>query len=191
MSIAPGQGQSIEQQHCISLPVCDQHVISATREALGITYPEGKRIEVAFQGTERLPGAHGLATVKRKKGITAIDVRLDELKPAYLFGGDYSTYVLWTVSPQGQVDNVGEVIQSGDNSHMKVTTPLESFGMFVTAEPHYLVSSPSRFVVLETTRPEWPISGHLIQVSRINYGAFEGVYRFDRESLADVDYVHA
>ena len=173
----------------IALPVHGQQGVGPMRQALGISYPEGKKIEVILQGTDRLPGAGGEAEVKREKGVTVIDVRLNQLKPAYMFGGDYSTYVLWTVSPEGHADNVGEIIQDGSEGHMKVTTPLDTFGMFVTAEPDYLVSSPSRFVVLETRRPEKPVSGELIQVSQIRYRGYEGVYRFDRQSLADVDYV--
>jgi hypothetical protein len=50
------------------------------------TYPEGKTISVKFSGTERLPRASGEAKVERKRGITEIEVELDEMKPAYYFG---------------------------------------------------------------------------------------------------------
>ena len=65
--------------------------VTSTRESLAITYPEGPEIDVKFQGTYRLPSARGEAHVERKKGTTEIDIRLDELKPAHLFGGDYTT----------------------------------------------------------------------------------------------------
>jgi outer membrane protein OmpA-like peptidoglycan-associated protein len=160
--------------------------VTSTRESLAITYPEGPEIDVKFQGTYRLPSARGEAHVERKKGTTEIDIRLDELKPAHLFGGDYTTYVLWTVSPEGHVDNVGEFILEGDESKLEVTTNLGTFGMFVTAEPHFLVKSPSRFVVIENTRPEDNVTSAIIKVSQIRYRGFEGVYRFDRETLANL-----
>lgn len=55
--------------------------------------------------------------------------------------------------------------------------------MFVTAEPHFLAKSPSRFVVLENTRPEQNITGRMITTSTIQYRGFDGVYDFNRESL--------
>jgi hypothetical protein len=75
--------------------------ITGTRESLAITYPEGVTIAVKFQGTQRLPFSTGEAKVERKRGTTEIEIELDEVKPASLFGGDYNTYVLWTVSPEG------------------------------------------------------------------------------------------
>lgn len=155
----------------------------AVRESLALTYPEGPTLSVKFQGTFRLPRASGEAKVERKRGTTEIEVELDEMKPATSFGGDYNTYVLWVVSPEGHVDNVGEFILRGNRSKLNVSTPLETFGMFVTAEPHFLVGTPSRFVVLENTRPTNDVSP--MKISRIKYRSFEGTYNFDNESLAN------
>jgi outer membrane protein OmpA-like peptidoglycan-associated protein len=74
------------------------------------------------------------------------------MKSALLFGGDYNTYVLWTVSPEGLVHNTGEFILRGRNSELSASSPLLTFGMFVSAEPHFLVDAPSRFLVLEVVR---------------------------------------
>lgn len=156
----------------------------AMREIIALTYPEGAAIGIKFQGTFRLPRASGEAKVQRKKGMTEIGIDLDEMKPATLFGGDYNTYVLWVVSPDGVVDNVGEFILKGNHSKLDVTTPLQTFGMFVTAEPHFLVRSPSRFIVLENSRPTRKI-GNIIQTSQIKYRGFEGNYDFERETLAN------
>ena len=95
-------------------------------------------LSIKFKGTERLPKASGEAKVERKKGTTEIEIELDEMKPATGFGGDYATYVLWVVSPEGQVDNAGEFILQGNRSKLNVSTPLTTFGLFVTAEPHFL-----------------------------------------------------
>jgi outer membrane protein OmpA-like peptidoglycan-associated protein len=116
--------------------------------------------------------------------MTEIEIELDEMKPAQLFGGDFNTYVLWTVSPEGIAQNAGEFIVQGNRSKLNVSTPLTNFGMFVTAEPHMLVSTPSRFVVLENTKPTHDMPGALISTSQIRYREFEGVYNFSRETLA-------
>jgi outer membrane protein OmpA-like peptidoglycan-associated protein len=157
--------------------------ITGTRESLAITYPEGVTIAVKFQGTQRLPFSTGEAKVERKRGTTEIEIELDEVKPASLFGGDYNTYVLWTVSPEGHTINAGEFIVRGNRSKLNVTTTLETFGMFITAEPHYLVPYPSRFVVMENTRPTHRLGG-VVSTSQIRYREAEGVYNFEKETLA-------
>ncbi|HSF17368.1 MAG TPA: OmpA family protein [Vicinamibacteria bacterium] len=155
-----------------------------TRETLGLTYPEGRTISVKFLGTSRLPRASGEAKVERKRGMTEIEIELDEMKPASLFGGDYHTYVLWVASPEGFVDNTGEFILQGNRSKLNVSTPLETFGMFVTVEPHFLVETPSRFVALENTEPT--IDNAIVTVSRIKYRGSDGQYDFVNESLEDM-----
>jgi hypothetical protein len=154
------------------------------RSAIAISYPENISLGVKFAGTHRLPRAIGEANVERKRGVTEIEIKLDGLKPAIFFGGDFATYVLWTVSPEGQMYNAGEFILRGDRSKLDVTTPLQTFGMFVTAEPHFLVQTPSRFIVLVNTRPEKNISGQMITTSIIEYRGREGIYEFSQESLA-------
>src|SRR5512140_986093 len=161
--------------------------VTATRERLAITYPEGTTIGVKFLGTQRLPKASGEAKVERKRGTTEVEIELDEMKPASFFGGDLNTYVLWTVSPEGIAKNAGEFILRGNRSKLNVSTPLTNFGMFVTAEPHFLVTTPSRFVVLENTHPASNITGGLLGISQIRYKGFDGMYRFDRETLSTVD----
>lgn len=150
------------------------------RDILALTYPENETISVRFLGTSRLPHASGEAKVERKKGMTEVEIELDEMKPATLFGGDYNTYVLWVVSPEGYVDNLGEFVLQGNRSKLDVSTPLETFGMFITAEPHFLVTLPSRFVVLENTEPT---RHRPIRIGRLRYEGFQGQYLFDHESL--------
>jgi outer membrane protein OmpA-like peptidoglycan-associated protein len=154
------------------------------RQIRALTYPEGPTISVKLEGTSRLPLASGEAKVERKKGMTEIEIELDELKPATAFGGDYNTYVLWIVSPEGHVDNVGEFILQGNRSKLDVSTPLETFGMLVSAEPHFLVGLPSRFVVLENSEPTVDLGP--LKVSKLRYRGHEGIYVFDNESLVDV-----
>lgn len=154
------------------------------RQILALTYPEGPTLSVKMGSTFRLPRASGEAKVERKKGITEIEIELDEMKPATGFGGDFNTYLLWVVSPEGHVDNLGEFILQGNRSKLNVSTPLETFGMFVSAEPHFLVDRPSRFVVLENTRPVDHVS--LMTASTVDYIGFEGLYAFRRETLANL-----
>jgi outer membrane protein OmpA-like peptidoglycan-associated protein len=165
-------------------PVQAVKPVRQVREALGVSYPEGTAIDVLFRGTHRLPTAEGKAEVKREKGLTYINLKVDEIRPAQSFGGDFSTYVLWTVSPEGQTINAGELILNKDEKRVKATTPLQTFGMFMTAEPHFLVKTPSTFVVLETAQPKNAITGQILTNSRIKYKGRDGLYNADRETLA-------
>ncbi len=167
-------------------PVNAVKALRETRSALGISYPEGPTIAVEMLGTERDPEAYGKAKVERKRGETDVKVKIDRIKPATYFGGDYSTYVLWLVSPEGHIDNAGEFIVRGDEVKLDVSTPLQTFGMFVTAEPHFLVSTPSEFVVMENSKPKNEITGQLMKGSTIKYRGFDGIYSAHRDTLAGV-----
>src|SRR5262249_36943339 len=71
------------------------------------------------------------------------------------FGPEYLTYVLWAITPEGKTNNLGELLLNGDRSKLKATTPLQTFGLIVTAEPYFAVSEPSDAVILENViRPD-------------------------------------
>ena len=152
--------------------------VDAAREIPAISVGPNGTYRFQFRSTDRLPDAEGEARVERKGGTTAIEVHLDSLKPASLFGGDYNTYVLWIVPPRGAAENAGELQLDGDQSSLSTSTEADTFALLVTAEPHYLVSTPSPFLVLEN--PVQP-GGRTVQ-----YRSLQGVYNFVRSSLADV-----
>ena len=130
------------------------------RTTIAITYPLDQTIEVPFRGTTRLPRLKGDAKVRRQgRRGTRVQLSLDHLPRGYELGGAYTTFVLWAISPDGNVDNLGEIKRSGSaivDSKIDVTTPLQTFALIVTAEPHFLVRAPSRMVVLENMRPVMP-----------------------------------
>ncbi|HEX8130966.1 MAG TPA: OmpA family protein [Pyrinomonadaceae bacterium] len=130
------------------------------RETVAITYPLDQSVSVRFRGTTRLPRLTGEAKVRRtgRRG-TRVELSLKNLPRAIEVGGVYTTFVLWAITPEGRVDNLGEIKRSGSfiiNSKLDVTTPLQTFAMIVTAEPHFLVRGPSRAVVLENLPPNNP-----------------------------------
>ena len=149
----------------------------ALREAWAMTCCQGLNEKIPLRSTDRLPEAGGQARVERHGGTTHIDVEIDSMKPASLFGGDYNTYVLWAVPPMGPAENLGECILDGGRSRLHAATAATSFAILVTAEPHFFVSAPSAFVVLEN-KPNTQGRG-------IQYPVVEGVYNFERTSLED------
>jgi outer membrane protein OmpA-like peptidoglycan-associated protein len=127
------------------------------RTTIAITYPLDQLVEVPFHGTTRLPRLKGTARVRRQgRRGTRVELNIDNMPRPYELGGAYTTFVLWAISPDGHVDNLGEIKRSGSgiiDSKIDVTTPLQNFALIVTAEPHFLVHAPSRMVVLENQKP--------------------------------------
>ena len=105
---------------------------------------------VEMKGTDLSPAITGKAKVDGKAGRLAIDVELNHMEPPIKFGGQFLTYVLWAITPEGRATNLGEVLP-GDNGKDKisVTTDLQAFGLIVTAEPYFAVIYPSDKVVAE------------------------------------------
>ena len=163
------------------------------RKTVAITYPLDETVTVKFRGTTLLPRLKGEAKVKRagRRG-TRVELSIDDLPRASELGGIYTTYILWAISPEGHVDNLGEIKRSGSvfvNSKLDVTTPLQSFALILTAEPHFLMKVPSRMVVMENLPPQRP-NGSQVETVDVRYiGNSSDYFRDVRvPELADRDY---
>src|SRR5215213_2428105 len=120
------------------------------RKTVAITYPLDETVTVKFRGTTLLPRLKGEAKVRRagRRG-TRVELSVEDLPRASELGGIYTTYILWAISPEGHVDNLGEIKRGGSvfvDSKIDVTTPLQTFALILTAEPHFLMKVPSRMV---------------------------------------------
>lgn len=123
--------------------------INVTRTIQAVTYMAKGSTRIDFRGTALLPLATGEAKVEAKNGAVSINANFDHLSGAGQFGAAYLTYVLWAITPEGRVNNLGQLLLDGQKSKVQVTTRLQTFGLIVTAEPFYAVSFPSDEVVLE------------------------------------------
>ena len=124
-------------------------VISRTVQAVNYAH-RGEATKVDFAGTTLMPLADGWARVENKRGNLAITAEFGNLQRPSAIGGEYLTYVLWAISPEGRPVNLGEVlVGSNHRSKLRTTTDLQSFALIVTAEPYYAVRQPSNVVVLE------------------------------------------
>ena len=124
-------------------------VVSRSVQAVNYQHRSGAT-KIDFAGTDLMPGANGQAKVESKKGYIEIEVEFGNLQKPTTFGGEYLTYILWAISPEGRAVNLGEILV-GDNHRSKVdvTTDLQAFALVVTAEPYYAVRQPSNVVVIE------------------------------------------
>ena len=129
--------------------------VTVERTIKSVNYRPTGSTKIDFKGTVLAPNAKGEAKVQTNKGAVQIEAKFDNLAPATGFGGEYLTYVLWAISPEGRPRNLGEVVLKGDNSQLRVTTSLTAFGLMVTAEPYFSVTVPSDVVVIENgVRPD-------------------------------------
>lgn len=163
------------------------------RKTVAITYPLDETVTVKFRGTTLLPRLKGEAKVKRagRRG-TRVELNVDDLPRASELGGIYTTYVLWAISPNGQVDNLGEIKRGGSmfvDSKLDVTTPLQTFALILTAEPHFLMKVPSRMVVMENLPPQRP-NGSTVETVDVRYiGNSSDYFRnVQVPEIADRDY---
>ncbi|HEX6046967.1 MAG TPA: DUF4398 domain-containing protein, partial [Pyrinomonadaceae bacterium] len=163
------------------------------RQTVAITYPLDETVTVKFRGTTLLPRLKGEAKVKRagRRG-TRVELSIDDLPRASELGGIYTTYILWAISPEGHVDNLGEIKRSGSSfvdSKLDVTTPLQSFALILTAEPHFLMKVPSRMVVMENLPPKRP-NGSSVETVDVRYIGNSSDYFRDARvpEIADRDY---
>jgi outer membrane protein OmpA-like peptidoglycan-associated protein len=130
-------------------PTIGETVTTRTVEAVNYRH-HGGATKLDFRGTDLMPAATGVASVKSNRGSIAIEAEFGELRRPTAFGTEYLTYVLWAISPEGSAVNLGEVLVSGNHrSKLNVTTDLQAFALIVTAEPYYAVHQPSNVVVLE------------------------------------------
>lgn len=164
------------------------------RQTVAITYPLDETVTVKFRGTTLLPRLKGEAKVRRagRRG-TRVELSIEDLPRASELGGIYTTYILWAISPDGHVDNLGELKRSGSsfvNSKLDVTTPLQNFAMVLTAEPHFLMKVPSRMVVMENLPPQ-RLGGSQIETANVQYiGNSSDYFRNVRvPEIADRDYL--
>ncbi len=130
-------------------PMFHVKVLARTTKAVNYRH-RGGSTTVDFKGTSLMPEASGKAKVNGKEGRLAISAELEHMQPATKFGGQYLTYVLWAVTPEGRAVNLGEMVPDRDGkSKIDVTTDLQAFGLLVTAEPYFAVIRPSDLVVAE------------------------------------------
>jgi outer membrane protein OmpA-like peptidoglycan-associated protein len=151
----------------------DDGVLVAKRNALAIRYREGSGTSVSMAGTAIAPAATGKAEVKRQEGRTRIKLEMRNFVNPQSLGAYYTTYVLWAISPEGQADNLAEMPFKSDVD-IQVTTPLQTFGLIITAEPYSAVKLPSPVVIAENVMRSG--TKGVAETSRIKYSGDSGTF---------------
>jgi outer membrane protein OmpA-like peptidoglycan-associated protein len=114
----------------------------------GFGYNPGSTSDLKFRGSALSQLAEGTARVRIGDEVTEISARFEHLPQPASFG-PFTVYVLWVVTPEGRAYNIGAINVDGDKGKVAATTPFSSFALIVTAEPHFAVSVPSKYIVLQ------------------------------------------
>jgi len=168
--------------------------VDVARQTTAITYPQDEVVYVQFRGTTRFPRMKGEAKLRRTaKNGTEIELSVSKMPRPFELGAGYATYVLWAISPDGQVDNLGEIKRRGFfdfDSKISVTTPLQTFALVISAEPHFLVRRPSQAIMLENLSPFAPSGRTLATTRAIQYFGNSSDYFRDARTpeIAEIDY---
>ena len=119
---------------------------ATTLELDVITLPLNNEVRVALT-----PG--GRAELKREGTVTRIRLEIDRAAPASSLGQPFNTYVVWAISQDGLLDNLGELELRGNKGQLNATSRLAQFGVLITAEPHFMVDRPSSAVAWRSQNP--------------------------------------
>jgi outer membrane protein OmpA-like peptidoglycan-associated protein len=136
----------------------------------------------------------GDARIKRtSRNGTEIELSVSKMPRPFELGAGYATYVLWAIGPDGQVDNLGEIKRRGFfefDSKISVTTPLQTFALIITAEPHFLVRRPSQEIMLENLSPYTASGRKIATTPAVQYFGNSSDYFRDARTpeIAEVDY---
>ncbi len=178
----------------IAISVTAFSQVDIARKTTAITYPLDDTVNVQFRGTTRFPRMKGGAKVKRTtRSGTRIELSVDNMPRPFELGAGYATYILWAISPTGQADNLGEIKRSGlffIDSKVNVTTPLQTFALMITAEPHFLVTRPSQTIMLENLYPTAKNGQSIGTTPSVTYFGNSSDYFRDpaTPSIAETDY---
>jgi outer membrane protein OmpA-like peptidoglycan-associated protein len=150
-----------------------------------VLYPEDEKTDLKFATTDRAPKAKLSGTVRPEQGQSFIDVDWSKLEPALLFGGDVNCWVLWTITPDGTAQVLGELpVRESRSGSASFSSPLKQFALIVTAEPFPVVRRPSDLVAFVSE----PTTSKKAKNSTFGFaGLREGTKR-DAESMAGLEY---
>lgn len=132
-----------------AVPTFKAEVVARTVPAINYKVLGGET-KLDFTGTANMPAANGEAKVSSQQAYNKIEAKFEKLGSPTQFGAEYLTYVLWAISPEGRVANLGELLlDKNGKAELEVTTDLAVFGLIVTAEPYFAVRQPTDVIVLQ------------------------------------------
>jgi hypothetical protein len=121
--------------------------------------------------------ANGRAELRRDGMITHVRVDLDHLAPVATLGPAVTAYVVWGVSAEGLVENLGELVLDKDKGRLETISKFDEIGILITAEPDYMVDWPNSAVAYSSQAPKGG------DIRHVSVPVEVGVYDYTRVQL--------
>ncbi|NIM01858.1 MAG: OmpA family protein [Acidobacteria bacterium] len=122
-------------------------------ELQSIAFPEKRSIDLPIVNRPAAPAARLEAEVIHRQGQAKIEISFTKMKPAILFGGDVTCYVVWAVTRDGNAENLGELLTPKPSGRLTFYSGQKNFALVVTAEAYNLVSRPSELLMFRNVAP--------------------------------------
>jgi outer membrane protein OmpA-like peptidoglycan-associated protein len=152
-----------------------------------LTLQAGKTFDVTFARTSRAPSQASMqATLLYDNGQASVKLSFQKMEPAVLFAGDISAFVLWAVTIDGSVENLGEVIADKKSASGSVQgfTGKKVFALMVTAEPFATVTRPTELVVFVSGE----VGGAKTPNTPFSFSGFSTGYKPALDSISGIQY---
>jgi hypothetical protein len=107
----------------------------------------------------------GRGDMKREGSVTRIKIEIDRIAAPSTLGPALNTYVVWAISPEGIIDNLGELDINGARGQFNATSRLSQLGILITSEPHYMVDKPGAAVAYRSLAPANDLRRRAVPVS--------------------------
>src|SRR6266849_2160700 len=124
------------------------HSGATKRTILAIKYVDHQKTRIDMLGTVLKPHVKGRGDIEFARGRSRVTLEMPSLGNPQSLGALYTTFILWAIGPEGQANNIAE-LPARHGFTIEATTPFQTFGLIITAEPYSAVTLPSSVIVAE------------------------------------------
>jgi len=122
-------------------------VAGSSSEVIVVSLPAKGAVSLAMTPS-------GKADIERTGTVTQLHIEIDKLQTAQKLSPSMNAYVVWAVSPEGSVENVGELGVADGKGRLDTATKFDQVGILITAEPHYMVDRPNAVIAFNSLAPK-------------------------------------
>jgi outer membrane protein OmpA-like peptidoglycan-associated protein len=160
---------------------------AAEIQLTALSLKAGKPVDINFAKTSRAPSQAAMqATLLYDNRQVSVKLSYQKMEPAVLFAGDISAFVLWAVTIDGTVENLGEVVadKKSASGSLQGFTGKKVFALMVTAEPFATVTRPTELAVFVSGE----IGGTNVQNTPFSFTNFSTGYKPALDSISGIQY---
>jgi outer membrane protein OmpA-like peptidoglycan-associated protein len=171
----------------LAILLASSALAAAEIQLTALSLQAGKPVDINFAKTSRAPSQAAMqATLLYDNKQVSVKLSYQKMEPAVLFAGDISAFVLWAVTIDGTVENLGEVVadKKSASGSLQGFTGKKVFALMVTAEPFATVTRPTEFIVFVSGE----IGGTNIQNTPFTFTNFSTGYKPALDSISGIQY---